>query len=428
MTGELTTESQEGSLSRKLLSLFLITYIFLYMFLVPAFGIIPLYDYVITYGAQALNFVSIWVGKTLLSIPHEKLEMPNSEEGIINYVKLISLVGLSLIISLTIFLFTKKQKNHTKLYSFVLLYARYFLGLTMLGYGFSKVYDGQFVAPGLHTLEEPFGNFSPIGVLWTFMGYSKTYAAFTGLFEIVGGFLLFFRRTTALGALIIIGVMINVVMLNFCFDVTVKLFSCHLLLISIFILSPDIKRLVDFFIFNKTSVLSVTKLELPKKWMRVTRIIVKPAVITGITALYIIPYYLGEDWGAPYKSINGTYRVTNFILNRDTLPPLTTDTVRWSKLLLETGAAKITTMADSSSMYGFEIDSVHKTLKLISEADTTEKYSFIYENKPDNYFSISGIFRSDTISVLFKKKTLLDYPLIKKKGFHWVNDQFDYQY
>ena len=90
-----------------------------------------------------------------------------------------------------------------------------------------------------------------MGLLWTFMGYSGVYSVFAGLGEVIGGVLLFFRRTRLLGALVVAMVMSHVVVLNFAYDVPVKVFSTHLLLIAVLIMTPDRKRLLNFFILNK---------------------------------------------------------------------------------------------------------------------------------------------------------------------------------
>src|SRR5258708_5283475 len=69
--------------------------------------------------------------------------------------------------------------------------------------------------------------------------------------ETLGGVLIFWRRTTTLGALISIAVMSNVVMLNFCYDVPVKLYSAHILLMEGFLVLPDARRLLDVLLFNR---------------------------------------------------------------------------------------------------------------------------------------------------------------------------------
>ena len=55
-----------------------------------------------------------------------------------------------------------------------------------------------------------------------------------------------------LGALICLADLTQVFMLNMTYDVPVKLFSFHLILLSLFLLAPDIKRLIDLFFLNRT--------------------------------------------------------------------------------------------------------------------------------------------------------------------------------
>ena len=66
-----------------------------------------------------------------------------------------------------------------------------------------------------------------------------------GVVELLGGVLLTCRRTRLLGALVVLGVMANVVMLNFCYDVSVKLHSSHLLAMTLFVAAAGLRRLVD---------------------------------------------------------------------------------------------------------------------------------------------------------------------------------------
>ena len=103
------------------------------------------------------------------------------------------------------------------------LLIRYFMALMSMGYGYSKV----------------------------FMGASAAYTIFGGVAEVTGGSLLRLCRTTALGALVTFGVMTNIVALNYCYDIPVKLHSTHYLLMSAFLLAPDFHRLVNVFLLNR---------------------------------------------------------------------------------------------------------------------------------------------------------------------------------
>jgi len=73
----------------------------------------------------------------------------------------------------------------------------------------------------------------------------------TGAAETVGALLLFSRRTTTLGALVLLPVLSNVVMLSLAYDAPVKLLSSQLLLMTGLLLLPEVTRLVDFSVLHR---------------------------------------------------------------------------------------------------------------------------------------------------------------------------------
>jgi hypothetical protein len=109
----------------------------------------------------------------------------------------------------------------------------------MFLYGLAKVIPLQMPFPYLTRLLEPYGNFSPMAVLWSSIGASTSYEIFAGCAETLGGILLLTPRTTTLGAMVCLADMIQVFMLNMTYDVPVKLFSFHLILFSLLLLAPD---------------------------------------------------------------------------------------------------------------------------------------------------------------------------------------------
>ena len=110
----------------------------------------------------------------------------------------------------------------------------------MIGYGFVKVIPTQMSYPSLTRLLQPFGTLSPMGVLWTSMGSAPAYEIFTGCAQVAAGLLLIVPRTATFGALISLADMILVFMLNMTYDVPVKLFAFHLILLCL--LSPGPRR------------------------------------------------------------------------------------------------------------------------------------------------------------------------------------------
>lgn len=91
-------------------------------------------------------------------------------------------------------IFSKPTKNYDKLYYYLTLAVRYYVGFLLISYGLVKVFKLQFPAPNLYRLSQEYGDSSPMGLAWTFLGFSKGYNLFMGIAEICSIFLLF-RRT-----------------------------------------------------------------------------------------------------------------------------------------------------------------------------------------------------------------------------------------
>lgn len=130
---------------------------------------------------------------------------------------------------------------------------RFHLAIVMLSYGLAKVcWDmNQFPSLNEFQLERNWGENSPMGVLWRTMGCSRAYSVFGGAGEVLAAVLLIFRRTSLAGAFVAIGVMANVVMMNLCFDVPVKLNSFHFLIMAVFLVLPHTGRLLNLFLWNR---------------------------------------------------------------------------------------------------------------------------------------------------------------------------------
>ena len=204
-----------------------------------------------------------WVGRhvfqTVIAI------RPNgSGDTTYNYVQvfceLVMAIGIAAIWSL----FDRRRHRGDRLHDWLRVLVRFYLAMNMVNYGSVKIIKAQFPDPPLGRLIQPFGEASPMGLLWTFMGYSEGYNMFTGLGEFVGGILLTMRHTTLLGSLICFGVLSHVTMLNFCYDVPVKQFSSHLLVMVLFLMVPDLSRLARLFVFNRP----VEPAEIRSLWKR----------------------------------------------------------------------------------------------------------------------------------------------------------------
>lgn len=185
-------------------------------------------------------------------------------------------------------LIDRKNKVYPRLYYWLTVLIRYYIAITMFMYGFVKVFSQQFPAPDLIRLTEPLYKFSPMGLAWTFYGASPAYNIFIGIAEMLG-VLLLFRKTTTLGALLMLGVSINVMATNYFYDVPVKMVSTALVLFSLFLLAPNIKRFYVLLIKQKPVQLSrPPQPSFRKRWKRIAFISIKYLFII-LTIASLVP-------------------------------------------------------------------------------------------------------------------------------------------
>ena len=193
-----------------------------------------------------------WSGRHLLHVTVEiQPRFTGSGDGLYQWVLGAVCLALAAVATLAWSIVDRRRARYDRLAALLRVGLRYHLAVVMLSYGFGKVFRLQFPAPGPGTLTQPFGEASPMLLLWTFMGASRAYTFFAGAVEVLGGLLLLFRRTTTLGALVVVGAMTNVLMLNLSYDVGVKLYSMHLLVTALVLLAPDARSLVDLLVLHR---------------------------------------------------------------------------------------------------------------------------------------------------------------------------------
>jgi hypothetical protein len=230
---------------------FLFAYFVLYSFPFPL-GALPWTEKVGELYSKIFDPIILWVGANLLGIDYPiATEFNGSGDRTYDYVRVLCLLAMAAVATAIWTLIDRTGRRDERLVEWLRLYVRVVLATTMLGYGFAKIFQGQFAPPGPWQLAKTYGESSPATLLWTFMGYSRPYTIFAGLMEAIPGALLFFRRTSAVGALLLLAVLGNVVLLNLCYDVPVKLYSSHLWLMSLFLAAPALSRLVSALILNR---------------------------------------------------------------------------------------------------------------------------------------------------------------------------------
>jgi hypothetical protein len=319
-----------------------------------------------------------------------------------------------------------RRKDYRRLDSWLRIAVRYTLAFTMFGYGFAKVFPLQFRAPGFQKLLEPYGDFSPMGVLWSFMGASLAYTIFAGLCEVTGGALLLFRRTATLGALVSFGVLLNIALLNFCYDVPVKLYSTNLVLMAVFLAAPDLRRLLNFLVLNRVADpadLSSPRFE--RRWMQIGAVAFQ-VLFVG----YFLYSAISSGWTA-YKEtyvnakrppLYGLYDVESFSRDGQDVPPLMTDAARWKKVAIDyPGFLSVRQMDDTVKVYSAAYDKATKTVGLSISGDTGAKSVLAYSRPDAAHVTLEGKLGNDGVSVRLRKVDMGKFLLINR-GFHWINE------
>ena len=316
----------------------------------------------------------------------------------------------------------RKRASYNNLHYWTRVIMRYFLACTMFSYGFSKMFHLQMPFPMLSQLTMLFGDKSPMGLAWSFMGYSHGFSFYTGLGEVVGGLLLFWRRTSSLGALMLIAVMTTVAMMNFTYDIPVKLHSTLYVLFAIFLLIPDMKRIMNVLVWNKTAEPAVYPQMIHRPWMKRTGLILKYAFIFSIIISHIDN---SIDWQKQFgdKRIKppmyGIYNTEYVIRNRDTLPLLITDTATWKQIVVDyPGRAFIKTLNDTSRFYNFNVDTMASTVTVSPMYDQMQKSVLHYQLAPP-YLNLKGIYKGDSVQIRLKRYDEKRFLLVRQE-FRWV--------
>lgn len=201
-----------------------------------------------------------------------------------------------------------RRKEYHALYAWLRLLMRFVLALTLLSYGFYKVFPMQMPPPSTITLNETYGASSPMLLAWTFLGASPTYRIFAGLCEVIPGLLLLFRRTTTVGALGAAAVMLNVLMMNMSYDIPVKLFSAMLLLMALFLLAPDLQPMWRFFLARREALLTGVWLpRVERKPLRIATYCLQAVTIGYV--LYATGWSTWKDWRLAQTPLKGNWVV-----------------------------------------------------------------------------------------------------------------------
>lgn len=377
-------------------------------------------------GPLAEAYEAVWLRVVTLvgSVLGADVPVPQasgSGDQLASYLEIVALVLVAGLGTIVWSLADRKRAAYPRLAELLHIYLRYLLAFTMFMYGSVKVLKSQFPAPTPTRLLTPIGQTSPMGLMWTFMGYSTTYTFFAGLAEIAGGALLLFRRTTALGALVLVGVLGNVVVLNYSYDVPVKLYSTHLLLIAGILLAPHARRMVDFLILNRAT--HPAELGAPpfaSRWRR--PLLIGKALVVAAMVLLVgkisIDSYRNHGDGAARIAHHGAYQV--LALERNGAPVAPGDPTAWRQVAIGNIAFSILSADDTMRRFNVTYLADRQSFHLQDRLDPTAGGELAVSPGPQGIV-LTGELLGERISVRLRRMAESEFVLLDR-GFNWVSE------
>jgi uncharacterized membrane protein YphA (DoxX/SURF4 family) len=112
-----------------------------------------------------------------------------------------------------------------KITDFGVLTLRWYLVFYMISYGWSKLTLSQFGVHDASILEQPIKNIDSFYVAWHLYGRSTFFNVSTGILEIIGGILLIFNRTLLIGALLVLSILAQILIIDIAFTTGVHGFA-----------------------------------------------------------------------------------------------------------------------------------------------------------------------------------------------------------
>ncbi len=366
-----------------------------------------------------------WAAVHVFGIKTELVYFSGSGDKAFDWSFAFCLLVFAVLITVVWSILDRERDNYATLNKWFRVFLRFCLAGQMLGYGLAKVIPLQMPFPSLARLVEPFGNFSPMGVLWTSIGASPAYEIFAGCAETLGAILLIFPRTTTLGALVCLADLIQVFMLNMTYDVPVKLFSFHLILMCLILLAPDFRRLANLLLLDRAT--SPSNQPPLFASTRRNRIALAAQIAFGILLLGMNVYGSVIAWstygrGEVRSALYGIWDITELTIDGQSRPPVLTDHDRWRRAIFEIPSrVTLQRMDDSPVRCGASIDLPRSTLELSKNDDKNWKANFVFQRPTPQRLILDGSMDSQKVHMQLELVDPGKFQVVSR-GFHWIQE------
>jgi hypothetical protein len=319
----------------------------------------------------------------------------------------------------------RERTQYVTLNKWFRLFLRFATGSTMLVYGMVKAIPLQMPAPSLTRLVEPFGYFSPMGVLWASIGASSAYERFAGVAELSAAVCLFIPRLSLVGALILLADSIQIFVLNMTYDVPVKLFSFHLILMSLVLLAPDARRLLNVLVLDRPALPS-TQPPLfvgfrPRRIMTAGQIVFA-AYLIGMNVMSARKSWFTYGGGAPKPALYGIWDVETMTIDGVERASLVTDYDRWRRVIVQNANVLVFQRMDSTFVfYPAKTDDGANVITLTRPANQTWHSRLLFDRRDAQTLSLDGEMDGHKIRMSLQLLDHTKLPIVGRR-FKWIQE------
>jgi len=343
-----------------------------------------------------------------------------------------------LVITLTIFIvsvitagiwtiFDRGITNYNKLYYWFCNYLACYIFLAMIPYAIEKIIPVQAHFPNAVELFSRIGNFQKWQLLFLFMGASPAYCMFCGWIELIAATLLLFNRTRVIGGLLMVVALIQVVSFNIFYNNSIILLSSVLLLSTLFIIARAIPKLYLILIKLQPVSLAEHRYRFVTRWKRYALILL---CLLPVWKLYST---IKTSWSyyssAERNRINQRfYKVSLFLQNNDTIPPLTTDTIRWKYVCFLDYSAQYQSMVkydmgEKIKEYQLKWDTLKKIIIVPEGMNRVHNTIFSYQKLAKGNLRLAGTWHGKSTIIELTNLPVDSMALVKDKFTFMQEDQ-----
>jgi hypothetical protein len=302
-----------------------------------------------------------------------------------------------------------KKEKEPRLNYFIEILCAYYLSLQFFKYGFDKLFKYQFYLPEPNTLYTKLGDLSKDILYWSSIGSSHSYSVFLGLTEIIPAFLFLFRKTRLIGAIIALFVMINVTMINFSFDISVKLYSGFLLMLCIIIAGPGVFKIYSGLKNRDWKAEADLTAVKPQLYFTLKTGLILLILTESLWGYVASGVYNDDSALRPY--LHGAWKVTRHIQNNDTLNCSHSDYIQ-NIFIHRKGYLIIQNR--NGEMKDYKLSVIRNYLQLTDYDSTTIRFQYSENNN-------TLLLRNEYTEIQTEKTDLQKLPLLDK-DFHWTID------